>query len=109
MVRAHCEGDRGDRLVAFGCLGLCEYIGTVIQAFAFEDVSVCTQCDFRQRAVSQLLLKLELCACQRLAVLVDLAQVELVGEGDDIVPGSLLETIRVIRVVAGCCNAYALR
>ena len=100
MVSIDGELDRVDSLVARRRFRLREHVIAVVQARACEDVAVLAQCDRFRPAVCQLLLECELRAGQCIAVLVYLVHVELVGEGDDVVPGGLVGAVRVARVVA---------
>ena len=100
MRRADCESDRIDRLVALRCLGLCKHIFAIVKPCAREDAAGPAQTDFLRCAVCQLLLKFERCSFQCLAILVDLVYVELVSEGNDIVPRRILEISCISRVIA---------
>ena len=93
VICRHTELDRIHRPVSGRCLGLSQDVITIVKALEAEvrvTAGRLVQRDLFLRAISKFLLELEGCACQRVAILVDLVHIHLVGESDDYVVRRLL-------------------
>ena len=102
MIGPHGEGDGSNSFVTRRGLGLGEYVVAVIQAGEGKDrtfIALHSGDGLLASALDELL-QLEFSAGQRLAVLIYLVDLHLVGEGDYGVLGGLLRLVHRLAVLA---------